>query len=434
MADFAARVSFFSACLGEYDRFPFGTISINRHIPLGTNLMNHFTSSENRRTDGYCVALATAFLVAPAAIAIADGDVPVDTDILDRIPSVYVIPMEGQMGTDIHPAIYDDIIADVEKANPDIVIYRLESADIDNIHYRANDDAREAGKMMPDEYSQLLNDLHEKIDARQVMWVVDSVGISSLFALGWAEMYMGENARLYGMEMLDAMTNNWSDADVRSKMKNAWVSFGNGFLQKGGYPLELGFAMIRPEYTLSAKFKGRTVEWQNDTHGQWVVDSSDKHVARFTNETAEDTALSDGTASSLEDLIFLLGYREYEPLNSGSEMHTKYVEDWRRTFDRSREWWGDYEQKMGWASGEDAVKYMGSAKGSLEKIVRAMRAYPAVEVRWKADFGMTKLQLEIMIEQLKEQIAAMRNRGRNGRGGGSGRGGGGRGGGGGLGG
>ena len=244
------------------------------------------------------------------------------------------------MGTDVHPSIYEDIIKDVKKNNPDIVIYRLKSADVDDIFYRANDDRREAGLMMLEEYSQLLNDLHEEIDARQVMWVEDSVGISSLFALGWEEMYMGENARLYGMEVLDLMTNSWSDADVRSKMKNAWVSFGNGFLQKGGYPLELGWAMIRPEYTLSAKFKGRTVDWQNDTKGQWVVDSSEKRVARFTNATAEDSMLSDGTASSLEDLIFLLGYREYKPIESGSEMHKKYVEDWRRTFDRTRDWWG----------------------------------------------------------------------------------------------
>ena len=354
-----------------------------------------------------------------------------ETDGLNKIPSVYVIPMEGQMGTDVHPSIYEDIIKDVNKVNPDIVIYRLNSADVDDIFYRANDDRSEAGMVLIEEYRDLLIDLHEKIDARQVMWVEDSVGIASLFALGWPEMYMGENARLWGLELLSQAAGGWSDADVRSKMLNAWVGIGTGFLQKGEYPKELAWAMMRPEYMLSAKFKGRTVDWQNDTKGQWVVDSSDERVARFNASLAEDMALSDGTATSLDDLIFLLGYREHIPMNSGAEMHKKYVEDWRRTFDRTRDWWSDYEQKMGWATGEDAVKYMGSAKGNLEKIVRAMRTYPAIEARWQRDYGMSKMQLEIMIEQMKEQIAAMRNRGRNGRGGGGGRGG--RGGGGGLG-
>lgn len=378
--------------------------------------------------------MATALMVGPGTLAWAGGDAPTDGDTLDRIPSVYVIPMEGQMGTDVHPSIYEDIIKDVQKKKPDIIIYRLKSADVDDIFYRANDDRSEAGMVLIEEYRDLLIDLHEganSINARQVMWVEDSVGIASLFALGWPEMYMGENARLWGLELLSMAAGGWSDADVKSKMLNAWVGIGTGFLQKGEYPKELAWAMMRPEYMLSAKFKGREVEWQNDTRGQWVVDSSDKHVARFNNVSAEDMALSDGTASSLEDLVFLLGYREYEPMESGSEMHKKYVEDWRRTFDRTRQWWSDYEQKLGWANGEDAVKYLGSAKSNLEKIVRAMRTFPAVEARWERDYGMSKMQLEIMIEQMKEQIAGMRNRGRNGRGGG-GRGGG-RGGGGGLG-
>jgi hypothetical protein len=183
--------------------------------------------------------------------------------------------------------------------------------------------------------------------------------------------------------------------------------------------------MMRPEYKLSAKFKGRKVDWANDTSGHWVVDSSEKRVARFDNVLAEDMGLSDGTASSLDDLVFLLGYREYESLDSGKAMHEKYVTDWRRTYDRSKEWWLDYEQKMGWASGEDAVKYMGSAKSDLEKIVRAMKTFPAVEARWKRDRGRTMFDIEIMIEQMKETIAAQRNRGRGGRGGGRGRGGGG---------
>ena len=102
-------------------------------------------------------------------------------------------------------------------------------------------------------------------------------------------------------------------------------------------------------------------------------------------------------------------------------MHEKYVEDWRRTFDRTREWWLDYEQKRGWATGEDTVKFLGGAKNDLERIVRAMRSYPAVEARWQTDFGVSRMDLEIMIEQLKEQIAGMRNRGgRGGRGGGRG--------------
>ena len=66
----------------------------------------------------------------------------------------------------------------------------------------------------------------------------------------------------------------------------------------------------------------------------------------------------------------------------------------------------------------------GGAENDLERIIRAMRTYPAVEARWKTDFGVTRMELEIMVEQLKEQIGGMRNRGRSGGSRGGGRGGG----------
>lgn len=345
-----------------------------------------------------------------------------------KVPVVYVVPMSGQMGTDIHPSIYEEVVKDVMEVQPDVVVYQLKSADIDNNFYLAgNDDRREFGLAKIGEYRDLVRTLHEKLDARQVMWVEDSVGLGSLLALSWPEMYMSEGARLWGLARVSGMAAGWSDADVASKMLNAWVGMGNGFLQIGGYPLEIGWAMMRPEYNLSASFKGREVTWANDTAGQWVVDSSADNVANFNASLAEDMGLSQGTVENLDDLMFLMGYREYDEADSGKEMVEKYVSDWRRTFDRCKTWWADAQQKMGWATGDDAIKYLGSAKTDLERILRACRQYPAVEARWQQDYGMSILQLELQIEGIKDQIGDMRrgNQGRGRSGGNRGRGGGG---------
>ncbi|MCP4797605.1 MAG: hypothetical protein GY885_15745, partial [Phycisphaeraceae bacterium] len=347
-----------------------------------------------------------------------------------KVPVVYVVPMSGQMGTDIHPSIYDEVVKDVMEVQPDVIVYQLKSADIDNNFYLAgNDDRREFGLAKIGEYRDLVRTLHEKLDARQVMWVEDSVGLGSLLALSWPEMYMSEGARLWGLARVSSMAAGWSDPDVASKMLNAWVGMGNGFLQIGGYPLEIGWAMMRPEYNLSASFKGREVTWANDTAGQWVVDSSGDNVANFNASLAEDMGLSQGTVENLDDLMFLMGYREYDEADSGKEMVEKYVSDWRRTFDRCKTWWADAQQKMGWASGDDAIKYLGSAKTDMERILRACRQYPAVEARWQQDYGMSILQLELQIEGIKDQIGDMRRGNQNrGRGGSNrGRGGGGRG-------
>jgi uncharacterized membrane protein len=77
----------------------------------------------------------------------------------------------------------------------------------------------------------------------------------------------------------------------------------------------------------------------------------------------------------------------------------------------------DAQQAQSRASGEDAVRYLGKAKNDYERVIAAMRQYPAVENRWKRE-GVNRLQLEIYVEQLKEQILGIRRGGRGGGGGG----------------
>jgi hypothetical protein len=225
---------------------------------------------------------------------------------------------------------------------------------------------------------------------------------------------MSEGGRLWGLARISSMAAGWSDPDVASKMLNAWVGMGNGFLQIGGYPLEIGWAMMRPEYNLSASFKGRKVSWANDTAGQWVVDSSGDNVANFNASLAEDMGLSQGTVENLDDLMFLLGHREYETAESGVKLVDDYKETWRRTLERCESWLKDARDRQAGGTMAD----LGAAKNSLEKVLKAGQRYPAVAARLRSDYGIDLFQLETQIETMKRQIAENRRNGRNGRGGG----------------
>src|SRR5690554_6412838 len=46
------------------------------------------------------------------------------------LPALYVIPMVGQMGTDIRLEVYTDIIDDIKRKKPDVVVWRHECTDI----------------------------------------------------------------------------------------------------------------------------------------------------------------------------------------------------------------------------------------------------------------------------------------------------------------
>ncbi|MCH8152805.1 MAG: hypothetical protein IH830_10600 [Planctomycetes bacterium] len=348
-----------------------------------------------------------------------------------NLPGLYLIPMKGQMGTDIHPSIYEKVAEDIRLHDPDVIIIKLDSKDYEDSFAAALGDVDLAELSRPDfdEYKDLVNIFRDDLrDIRQVMWVQDSVGISSTVALAWDELYMAPSARLGGMRAVFALTgaDKWSDDDIRAKMMAAWMGSAKSLLEYGGYGLELADAMVDPGHKLSASFKGREVVWALNDLGEFLVDDDDENTVDFSAKAAEDLAISDGTVETLDDLAFLLGYREYRVIEGkGEQLVENYTEQWRRTFEDSKKCLQDHFQHQRWATGDETLKWLGRAKRDLEKIIKAMERYKAVEIRWRTDLGKSKLELEIEVEKIKEQIRALKqqDRGRGGGGQGMGRGG-----------
>jgi hypothetical protein len=340
-----------------------------------------------------------------------------------KAPVVSVIPFTGQMGTDIHPEIYKEIVEDVNEVKPDMVVFRLDSADVDKNFHIQNDDRREGGLWQDIEvYRDLMLDIKNGLDVpedKQIMWIEDAVGASTLLAMSWPTVYMTEGARLWGFDAVQRFADGWSDPDVRAKMYAAWVGIATGFPQAGGHPIALSQAMIEPQHKLGVKFDGRNTIWSNDLAGTvWTIDGSDKAVAMFDSDSAENVMLSKGTVQDLDDLMFLLGYREFERVDGGVELHEQYVEDWRRTYDRCNEWLKDIRDRGG-----NTVQDLGAQRGLWENILGGMRRYPAVEARLKREVGLDAFKVETEIETIKEGIRRARQNGRNGGGRGGSRGG-----------
>jgi hypothetical protein len=343
------------------------------------------------------------------------------------LPTIYVVPMRGQMGTDIAKDLYEEVIEDIKQVRPDVIVFELNSKNFPDLMVPQVQDPRDSfGFLDIEGYRELVNNFHDQLsDIRQVVWVKDSVGLSSLLALSWPELYMTPEARLAGLRnVIDATgADKWSDPDVRAKMSAAWSAFVKAFLEYGGYSAELADAMLWPEVVLYASFMGREVVWSHDG-GEFIVDDDDEKTVGFRAKVAEDLLISDGTVENLDDLAFLLGYREYNEVGGhGQEIVNDYIADWHKLFNQTKVWYQDYQQHMGWATGADTIRYLGKAKSELEKIIRAMERYEAVEHRWQRDLGISKFQLETQVEQMKEQLQALKSgRGANigGRGGGGG--------------
>jgi hypothetical protein len=334
-------------------------------------------------------------------------------------PKVYVIPMSGQFGTDIIKDIYEDIIEDVRKTKPDFIVYHMNSYDIPKSAMIKDQDRQgEQGMFDPGEIRDLIKYLREEMrDLPQIMWVEDAYGPSSMVALAWPDLYMHNTARLGGLgALIPRLRNQWKDLDVQAKMIAAWAGIIKGIMEQGGYSYELGDAFLYPERVLSASFEGRKVVFKGDLTGQWIIDDSETASIAFRATTAEDVGLSDGNADSFDDLMFILGYREVEKVESGQKMHEDYVRDWRRSLEQSIESLQDAQA----AEGRGDLKDIQKAKQLYEKVVAAMKRYPAVEKRLQAQFGVSRLALELRIDQLREIISGSKRGGGSGRSGGGG--------------
>lgn len=331
-----------------------------------------------------------------------------------KAPKVYTIPLRGQLGTDITLPVYKEVIEDAKQQKPDLIVFVLQSADYDLIDYIGNDDRNERGRFDPYELREIVNRLKEDLrHIPQVVWVKDVAGQASPLAFPWPDIYMSSKGRIEGLSFV-YMNAGHPDWEVHRKFLAAWVGIACGFLEAGGYDKALGEALIIPDKKLSVSWKGRALLWQQDENGTYVLDNSPKAVPVFNAKVAEDLMLSKGTADDLDDLMFLLGYREWDDSlvskkEDGQRLVDDYIKKWRAAFSKSREAWRTYEKEMEFATGDDALAHLGKARRALQEILDAMNRYPAVEKRMKPA-GVDMLTVERLLKEIKERIVAIEKR------------------------
>lgn len=348
-------------------------------------------------------------------------------------PRVYDVPLyalvggklHGQIGTDVSAEVVDTLIKDLRRMRPDIVVFRMRNSDINRIAHLADDDPAEMGIPDPEVIRDMVKRLQEEVaDARQVMWVEDAVGVSSLMALAWRELYLSSDARLGGVDhFIKQVEEMWSDPDVRSKMLAARLGLFTGLVVQGGHAECLAEAMLVPSKRLSLEFVGRTSRWRGDDKGSWIVDSSEEKPANFPASLAEESMLCDGLVDSLDDLMFLLGYREYERIDRGQRIVTEHITSWRRAMKEALN-----ALEAAAETGED-VAGLGKRRALYEKVLAILRKHEFITNR--AEFASRGINAEVIeyyiddirktIQRINEAEKGSRQGGqRGGQGGGSG--------------
>jgi hypothetical protein len=394
----------------------------------------------------------------PDADSGSDADSTPATRSPGEVASLYIIPMNGEIGTDIRSGIYEDVIDEIKSTRPDVVILELNSKNSEDnmlsywLGRSADKDKwweadpfrrRELITQLMDDEQETVLKFHHNIpkDIRQVVWVRDATGPAALLALSWEDMYMHSDASIGSLGEIWSMIQ-FKDDDVRSKMEKAWFGAAKGMMQFGGHSDELLQGLLRPNSPLSFSCKGRQPVWYNSFEGDIPItpdwgfgaeisqsSSQDGRIQfgyEMTARPCEDMLISDGTADTLDDLALLLNLREYEVVESANiEEVVEYRDNWREQLVSAEDAMKDYTKYMRLGSLADLQK----AKKALSRLTARVRNDESVATRIQSLYGVDLVQLEILMEQLKSQIRQQARGG--GRGGGGGGGAGGRGGGGG---
>jgi len=390
---------------------------------------------------------------------------PVSTEQLDEeVASLYIVPMHGDVGTDINSEIYQDAIDEINSIRPDVVVFELDSEAMardmlswwmgtsvsgeGNWWERDPLDQTERINFVVADVSTMLENFHYKIlpDVRQVVWAKDASGAATLLALGWEEMYMHPDARFGTLGMLWAWTQGFDDDDVRGKMEEYQLGAVQSLAQFGKHDPNFVEGLLNPYVPLSFSCRGRKAIWDNHYFGDIPVhqdgEGFDSEIRQYYVENtngdkipmglefdarpSEELLISDGTAETLQELAMLMGYREYKVEETKVLLElAEYVPEWRAKLKRAYDAFQDYRKHMERGTLSDLQK----AKTSLQRVINQVKSDRSVALRMKTLFGGLDLTtLEALMMQLKSRIRQMAA---GGGGGGAGGGGGGRGGGGG---
>ncbi len=367
--------------------------------------------------------------------------------------SVYVVPMRGQVGTDVQLELYEPIIEDIKEVSPDMVIIHIDSHDYKDVDDEVQDIMENTGTPERADSSypalkpmaEIRKAFAEELpDIRQVVFVEDAMSVASLLALSWEDLYVDPDADLGGAVVVWA----WMAAPVvkdpqkYGKYLRAIMGDVRGIVQYAGWdePDKRNFiqAMVAPEAIATTTWRGRDAIWYGNSKGDFPVDTKSKLDGKIGIEElidltinlsgaqAEQLLVADGTADPdrfVKDILAQMGHRRYQLVGvDAPEKVEKHRAKWRAAASRARDALGVFSRM----SGGQYMYQLQLALKSLGMYISAIKKSEAVRVRMQLEGLPTDMiQLEMMREDLKKRI-----RNFNGGGGGGGAGGGGFGGGG----
>jgi len=337
----------------------------------------------------------------------------------DKGTSVLVIPMNGQMSTDISLDAYEPLFSKIKDLNPDLIILEMLCKDYRDEFYekQRRGDRKEINGYDYESVKDIVRLFRIKLkDIPQIMWIQDSCGGSTVLTFAWPEIYMSDGASLRGTYDLSRGWAGLKGLDTYGKMYQAYTAHVKNVAEIGGRSHDFIMTFVDPELTVSGTYEGRDVVWKEGIDGYLGLDLDRRKVPNINAWDAEHYAISKATVRNREEILLAEGIREYYLVGKDlTKSIEQYKIDWRKTYEKTVDLWLDAQQYTNWAEGEDTERYLRECLKSVKQIIRQLKRWDSVAFRMMKDYGISKdgargtNDLRIMIKELEERLRALRD-------------------------
>ena len=369
-----------------------------------------------------CMLATSAIALTPQENVWSDSVIETEDDGI----AVLIIPMHGQMHTDIQHELYQSMVDRIKDADPDLILIELLSRDFKNEFHTLMGWDRSHGRRLnfnsydAEDMVKIAEVFHLPLaEFPQVVWVEDSAGSSTVLALSWANLYMSDDAYLHST-YLSSDFNNINAEDTRGKIREFRMIHTKTLAEFAGRDHALLRAFADPDVPLSGSWEGKDVVWADNTDGELILDKGVDYMPHLSATIAAEVSISKGNVTSRNDVLLSEGIRVYHLVGEDiTEELNAHPVKWRKDFLRAEKMLRDGEQYGGWARGDDTAKYLRKQLAEYNKLVKLLEKSSAVAKSIGRKHRISIKTLEQWIEEIEEQLEQLKNGGR-GRGGGGG--------------
>lgn len=344
----------------------------------------------------------------------------------ENAAKVYLLTLEGQFGLDVSEGPLEQALKDVENFSPDVVVIKMDTTQDER---RGFDGLFVAERMTP-AIERMMGS-----GQRVVFWVERAMVGAAFLPLISPEIYFTPDGRMGGIGTLQDF--DIGDKRVNEKQISLRLGHAEGIAIAGGYAPELVRAMGHMDTWLSVRIRGGKPEYmlreptEEEIADGWILLTDDgkgknkdtmadavrergNDVLNLDADWAQRLLVSKGTAATLEDLMFLLGYGSNFTQVEGRG--DKIMEDWSARVEAARDNLRRLNQRLeelgaGNSAGADAKKELGERM----KTLREMRGLLSIYAEVFDPSGDQRAQIDVQIEQVRQALQRANEQARNNR-------------------